>query len=224
MTTPIANSPTLSNLVSSLGIGQQSNSTPQSGDQLDMNAFLTLMTEQMKNQDPTKPLDSSQYLGQLAQFANLQGVQQLNGSMQGIASLLGQQQAVQVANLVGHTAYIKTDTAQISSDDPTVKGKVTTTTTGPVVINVKDAKGNVVRSFTVNAAGAGDTDFAWDGTDNQGQALPAGSYTFSATQGSASADIQIGARIDSVSFGAQGITLNLDGHNGVTFDQILSIG
>jgi len=209
-------------IFSQLGIAQQSNPTARSGNALDMNSFLTLMTEQMKNQDPTKPMDSSQYLGQLAQFANLQGVQQLNTGMQGIASLLGQQQAVQVTGLIGHEAMIKTNTANLT-DGKAVAGKVSATTAGPVVVNVKDAGGNVVRSFTVNATAAGETDFSWDGLDNQGNKLADGTYTFSATSGSATLDMQLAARIDSVSFSSQGIVLNLDGHDGVTFDQILSI-
>ncbi len=216
-------SPSANDVFTQLGLGQQTTSKPTSGNGLDMNAFLTLMTEQMKNQDPTKPMDSSQYLGQLAQFANLQGVQQLNTSMTGIASLLGQQQAVQVANLVGHDAYIKTNTAETTAAAPTLSAKVTTTAAGPVVVNIKDADGNVVRSMTVNATAAGDTDFTWDGLDNQGAQTAAGKYTISATQGSATADVQIAARINSVSFSAQGIVLNLEGHDGVTFDQILSI-
>jgi flagellar basal-body rod modification protein FlgD len=219
MTTPVSNS----SVFQQLGLGQQSDpSKATSGNQLDMNAFLTLMTEQMKDQDPTKPMDSSQYLGQLAQFANLQGVQQLNTGIAGIQSLMGQQESLQVADLVGHDAYIKTDSAQLEAGG-NVDGAVTMTGPGDVNFTVKDAKGNVVRTFTKTADGAGDMDFSWDGTTDAGAVAPAGNYTISATTGSTKLDTQIAAKIESVSFTSQGIVLNLEGHDAVTFDQILSI-
>ncbi len=224
MTTPTSatGSSSATSIFQQLGLGQQTTSTPSSGNQLDMNAFLTLMTEQMKDQDPTKPMDSSQYLGQLAQFANLQGVQQLNTGLSGIQSLMGQQESVQVAGLVGHDAYIQSDTAQLDAGGQ-VNGSVTATAPGDVNFVVKDSAGNVVRSFTDKAAAAGSVDFTWDGTTDAGAVAPAGTYTMSATSGSTTLQTQIAAKIESVSFTSQGIVLNLEGHDAVTFDQILSI-
>ena len=40
--------------------------------------FLALMIAQMKNQDPTKPMDQMAFMSQLAQFGTLSGVQELN--------------------------------------------------------------------------------------------------------------------------------------------------
>jgi flagellar basal-body rod modification protein FlgD len=211
-----------SSIFSQLGLSQQTPVTATSGNTLDMNSFLTLMTEQMKDQDPTKPLDSSAYLGQLAQFADLQGVQQLNTGIQGIAGLMGQQQAVQVAGLIGHEAYIQTNSAALDTGG-TESGKVTATAAGAIDVQVKDSAGNVIRDIPVTATAAGDTNFTWDGLDANGQAVPAGTYTFSAGSGTSSLSIQLASRITSVSFTSQGIVLNLEGHNGVNFDQILSI-
>lgn len=226
MPTPAPSSTTGANgsnsVFQQLGIAQQTASRPTSGDTLTMNSFLTLMTEQMKNQDPTKPLDSSQYLGQLAQFANLEGVQQLNTGVSAIQSLMGQLESVQVAGLVGHDAYIKTDSVEMQAGKP-VAGRVTAAGPGTINLQVKDSAGNVVRSFTTEATAAGDVDFAWDGNDDSGKALPSGNYTISATSGSTKLPTQIACRIDSVSFTAQGIVVNLEGHDGITFDQILSI-
>ena len=224
MTTAVTNNgSSASSIFQQLGLGQQSDpNKATSGNQLDMNAFLTLMTEQMKDQDPTKPMDSSQYLGQLAQFANLQGVQQLNTGIAGIQSLMGQQESVQVADLVGHDAYIKSDTAQLDPGGK-VNGSVTATAPGDINFSVTDDKGNVVRTFTQKADAAGDVDFTWDGTTDAGAVAPAGTYTISAVTGSTKLDTQIAAKIESVSFTSQGIVLNLEGHDAITFDQILSI-
>ena len=46
--------------------------------ELDQNEFLTLMITQLKNQDPTKPMDPAQFLGQLAQFSPVSGLADIN--------------------------------------------------------------------------------------------------------------------------------------------------
>ena len=52
----------------------------------DMNAddFLTLMVAQLQHQDPTKPMDNTEFVAQLAQFSTSTGVQELNAGFSGI--------------------------------------------------------------------------------------------------------------------------------------------
>ncbi|MGL4543653.1 MAG: flagellar hook assembly protein FlgD, partial [Polymorphobacter sp.] len=45
---------------------------------LDQSDFLALMTAQLKNQDPTKPVDNAEYVSQLAQFSAVTGISQTN--------------------------------------------------------------------------------------------------------------------------------------------------
>ena len=66
--------------------------------------FLRLMTEQLKNQDPLKPLDNAQFLGQLAQFSTVQGIDSMQGAMNSMASVMENDQALRAATLVGHDA------------------------------------------------------------------------------------------------------------------------
>jgi len=220
----MAVSPTSSSdLYSQLGIGQQQQrKRASSGNDLDMDSFLTLMTAQMKNQDPTKPMDSAQYLGQLAQFASVKGLQQLDTRLAGMSTMMGEQQAVSVSDLIGKNAFIKSDTGSRAAGGK-IDGKFTSTGSGKVTVDIKDSKGTLIREMQVDASGTGDVDFSWDGLDNGGAAAPAGEYTFSAQLGATKLDTQIASRIDSISYTANGIVLNLDGHDNVTFDQILSI-
>ena len=46
--------------------------------QADYNSFLKLLVAEMKNQDPTKPMDSTQYIAQLAQFSQVEQSVQIN--------------------------------------------------------------------------------------------------------------------------------------------------
>lgn len=79
---------------------------------LDYDAFLKLLTAQMKFQDPTKPMDSTQFVAQLASFSNVeQGIKTNNK----LDSLLVQQALNQVDGLIGKT---------VTSADGSITGKV----------------------------------------------------------------------------------------------------
>ena len=51
--------------------------------------FLLLLTTQLENQDPLKPLDPSQFLGQLAQFSTVTGIQSMQSSLEALGATLG---------------------------------------------------------------------------------------------------------------------------------------
>ncbi|KPF61723.1 hypothetical protein IP88_15565 [alpha proteobacterium AAP81b] len=55
---------------------------------LDQSDFLALMTAQLKNQDPTKPVDNSEYVAQLAQFSTVSGITESNKALAAIAAKL----------------------------------------------------------------------------------------------------------------------------------------
>ena len=66
-----------------------STTTAQKGnDDLDQADFLMLMTTQLKNQDPTKPLDGQQFMAQLAQFSTLNGIMDMKASLDSLVTLL----------------------------------------------------------------------------------------------------------------------------------------
>ncbi len=62
---------------------------------LDQSDFLQLMTAQLKNQDPTQPVDNSQYVSQMAQFSQVSGVTATNAKLDLIATKLDALVAVQ---------------------------------------------------------------------------------------------------------------------------------
>jgi flagellar basal-body rod modification protein FlgD len=79
---------------------------------LDYDAFLKLLVAQMKNQDPTEPMDATQYMAQLASFSNVEQAIQTNNKLDSLlmASALSQADAV-----LGRT---------VTSADGNVSGKV----------------------------------------------------------------------------------------------------
>lgn len=63
-------------------------SDKKANDQMDQADFLHLMTTQLKNQDPTKPLDGQQFMAQLAQFSTLNGIMEMKASLDKLVNLV----------------------------------------------------------------------------------------------------------------------------------------
>ena len=208
----------------SYGLGVDTTTRKSSLGQTD---FLRLMTEQLKNQDPLKPLDNAQFLGQLAQFSTVQGIDQMNSAMGAMASVMENDQALRAAGLVGHDALVDADSLTLPAGQG-VNGEIVATSAGPMQVDVVDGSGQVVRRMTVDAAAAGNVPFTWDGRDDAGAAAPAGTYTVRASAGTGAdaeaLDVRVAAHIDSVSIEASGLVLNLAGMGSVPLSTVRRIG
>ena len=88
-------------------------SAAASKNMLDYNTFLQLLIAEMKNQDPTKPMDSAQYIGQLASFSNVEQAVKTNAKLDAMMSSLALTQA---EGFIGRT---------VTAADDSVSGKVT---------------------------------------------------------------------------------------------------
>lgn len=146
---------------------------------LGINDFITLMTTQLKYQDPTQPQDSSQFIAQLAQFSTVSGVQEMNESMSSLVSQLKSSQALSATALVGHSVLVNGNRIT-AVEGETVTGSVSTpTATSNINMVITDASGQIVRQMTVPAVN-GESAFVWDGKDDSGKSVPTGEYEFSA--------------------------------------------
>lgn len=140
----------------------------------DLGTFLTLLTTQLRNQDPTKPMDTETLTQQLVQFATVE--QQLQGN-QTLGRLLDLQQAGQLAgaaSLVGRRVTLESERLPLQDGMAEVvlppAGRATS-----AVVEVRDATGTLLRNATV-PLGATPTRWNWDGRDMRGQARPDGAY------------------------------------------------
>jgi flagellar basal-body rod modification protein FlgD len=158
--------------------GNKTSSSTKSND-LDQNAFLKLMIAQLKNQDPTKPQDPSEFMSQLAQFSQVTSTQNMEKSIQSLTDSMRSTQVLNGTSLVGHDILSVADTDTIEAGG-TVTGAIDAPKgTTAVKIVVKDAAGTEVRSFNLKDVATGLNNFTWDGKTNTGVAAPAGQYTFS---------------------------------------------
>ncbi len=65
---------------------------------IDRNAFMQLLLAQLRNQDPMKPMEDKEFIGQLAQLNTLEEMQKLNDN---IVQLTMTQGLLQGSNLIG---------------------------------------------------------------------------------------------------------------------------
>jgi flagellar basal-body rod modification protein FlgD len=216
----------ISDFATSLGANAAGSDTKKKADSLGQADFLRLMTEQLQHQDPLNPMQNSEFLGQLAQFSTVQGIQGLQSSMDGFSSSLATDQMLRGASLVGRNVLVPSAKMSLGAEG-SVNGVVAAPDSGTVTFDVTDANGQSVRKFTVQAEKAGEVSFEWDGKDADGKRLPAGTYGVTASYGSGETkkdlSTYVEARVDSVTVGSDGVFLDLAGLGTAPMDYVLRI-
>jgi flagellar basal-body rod modification protein FlgD len=182
-------------------------------DQLGQDQFLQLMIAQLKHQDPTSPMDPADFLGQLAQFGTVTGIQDMQGSLTTLSDALRSSQILGGTNLVGREVLMSTDEAYIG-DTGSITGEVQMPQgLSSASLVITDASGQLVRRMPLPTT-QGDTAFEWDGTTDQGTRAPAGGDVVSivATAGGQTGQLQtqLVGRVNSVTIdpSTQNLTLN----------------
>lgn len=123
------------------------------------NEFITLMVAQVQNQDPLNPSDGTEYVSQLAQFAQVQSSDDMVQMMNNNQIMMDNLQVLTTAGLVGQEVAIRTDS--ISADGKTnFEGSVELSSpSNTVTIELTDATGNVT-SIPLGAQSSGKVDFS----------------------------------------------------------------
>jgi flagellar basal-body rod modification protein FlgD len=146
---------------------------------LTTNDFLTLMTAQIKNQDPLNPTDSNQFLSQLAQLSTVTGISSMNTTMSNLSSAMMSSQALSSASLVGHGIQTPADGGVLVGGRSFAGAVQVPAGASSVMLAITDPAGVVVRHIPL-AAAEGLQDFRWDGANDAGAAAPSGAYGISA--------------------------------------------
>jgi len=144
--------------------------------------FLKMLIAQMKNQDPMNPMDSTQYAAQLAQFSSLEQLQNLNTSMtQSINANLTLTQSINntlASTLIGKDVKIGSSTISNSGQSSVNLGYTLPSNAASASASIYDSMGNVVKTIDSIPIAAGDHQLSWNFTDNNGNSLADGDYTF----------------------------------------------
>ncbi|HVI54111.1 MAG TPA: flagellar hook capping FlgD N-terminal domain-containing protein [Luteibacter sp.] len=210
--------------VSGNNSSSSSSSTGQLQQQtLNQSDFLKLMVTQMTNQDPTKPMDSTQMVAQMAQFSQVAATQELQSSFDSLATNLTGDQFVRAASLVGQQVLVPSTAGKLENSSMT--GAVNVGTSGTYVnVQIKDTAGNVVRTIDLGQPDAGLAQFSWDGKSDNGAQLPDGVYQMSATSGGTAIDTFVRGKVEGVgASGTSGTYVQVAGYGGALLSQIAQI-
>jgi flagellar basal-body rod modification protein FlgD len=148
--------------------------------ELNQEDFLTLMITQLKNQDPMKPLDPSQYVGQLAQFSQVSGLSDMNKQLTALGNSLRGNQVLDGASLIGRTVIAPGDEIYLPEAQADAErgpqGLIDVPAgASSVQLVVKDSSGALVKTVALDTH-KGPQAFTWDGTTDTGAEAAAGAY------------------------------------------------
>lgn len=177
--------------------------------------FLKLLVTQMKNQDPLNPLDNAQVTSQMAQLSTVTGVEKLNTTLAAMSQSFMSSQSMQAAGMIGHSVLAAGSDLNVKDGKANSGGIDLQGNADKLTVAVKDSTGKVVRSIDLGAQTTGTVPFQWDGKTDADTVAPDGKYTFSvaATQGTdnVTANPLAQGKVTSVTLGATGISLNIEG-------------
>lgn len=192
--------------------------------------FLELLVAQLNNQNPLDPQDNGDFIAQLAQFSSLEGIEKLNDSMGDILGSVHSSQALQASSLVGRSVIFAGDQATVDTAEGLKGSVLVPQSSGNVYVTVQDGSGSVVKRIHLGALEAGNQSFTWDGTNEEGDLLPSGTYSFKA-EGAFGGETQglytmLPARVESVTLSPQGgeMLLNIAGLGTLPLSQVQIIG
>ncbi|MBI3704172.1 MAG: flagellar biosynthesis protein FlgD [Rhizobiales bacterium] len=186
--------------------------------------FLTLLTTQLKNQNPLDPLDTNQFTQQLVQFAQVEQQMKSNDQLSTLVALDKTAQSTAALAYVGATVVVDGATAPLSNGS--ANWNLNTSKPATATVTITDATGQTAYSgtFSVNP---GNQTFVWDGRGNDGRQWPEGAYKLTATGFDANKQpiaisTEVQAIVDSVDLTQTPPLLSINGQN-YTMDKIKRI-
>ena len=140
--------------------------------------FLTLLITQMQHQDPLNPTDSVEYTAQLAQFSSLEQLSNVNKNLEYLQLFQASINNAQAVSFIGKEVTALGDGIQISEGIAEACEFELSAPASGVTINIYNEAGNLVKTIEEGSMDAGRQNIAWDGTDQNGNLLEDGDYTF----------------------------------------------
>jgi flagellar basal-body rod modification protein FlgD len=148
--------------------------------------FLKLLVTQMQNQDPLNPMDNAQVTSQMAQINTVNGIEKLNGTVEGLNTQFVQLQALAGASLVGREVTLAGNKLVVEGGKA-VGGFELSGTASAVRVEVLNPAGRVVETIELGAQNSGRHAFEWTAANVPDTAATGTPHTFriTATQGAA---------------------------------------
>ena len=163
--------------------------------------FLTLLTTQLKNQNPLDPLDTNQFTSQLVQFTSVEQQLKTNEFLEAMVMSTVTGNNGQAVSYIGKTVTASGVRSELSGGS--ASWSFYADKAADMTVTVRDAAGNVVHTHRGSVA-QGESAFRWDGVGTDGKAQPDGTYSISIDARDAD------GRLVSVSTQMQGLVTGVD--------------
>ena len=179
----------------------------------DFDQFLKLLTTQLQYQDPTSPMDTTEFTNQLVQFAS---VEQQIAQSKSLESLISIQESWQTANAIN---YIGKEVDIAGKNITLVEGQgvlgyTLPSNTESTTITIKDSSGKAIRTVSGDKT-TGTHAYIWDGRTDAGVKMADGTYTFEVVAKDA------GGKAVTVSTQVTGTVTGVTNHEGII---VLEVG
>jgi flagellar basal-body rod modification protein FlgD len=206
-----------------------SSSTTGTNGTVDQSEFMQLLIAQLQNQDPTQPVQGTEFVTQLAQFAL---VQQASNQSQALSNLSTQITGLsnnQTTNLIGQTVTVSGSTASFNGTSATPVNVTLASAAANVSATITDSSGDVIQTMNLGPHAAGAMSIPWNGQTSGGGVAPVGSYTVnvSATDGSGQSvavSQNVTGVVQNVSFSQGYPELTLSSGAQAPISQLVSVG
>jgi flagellar basal-body rod modification protein FlgD len=138
------------------------------------NDFLSLLTTQLKNQDPSSPMDSNTFTSELVQFTSVEQQITTNSSLTSLIQATQGSEVIQATSVVGK--QVSLNSTQLPLQNGTGSLSFNTNSAEPVSITITNSSGVDVKDVSLTST-AGSNTYTWNGKDNTGSQLADGAYT-----------------------------------------------
>jgi len=146
--------------------------------ELDKEDFLVLLVTQLQNQNPWEPLSNQEYISQMTQFSALEQARNMNTNLSILQMYQASLNNVQAVSLIGKTIKVAGDTITLKDGKTDTSLMYELDEDGEVTVEIYNEDGEKVATKELGMQSSGEHEFQWDGTDDNGNKLPDGEYSF----------------------------------------------
>lgn len=135
--------------------------------------FMELLIAQLKNQSPTSPTDTNQFMSQVTEMSMVESMTNMEAAIGDMSSsLLSSQSALQASSMVGQNVFVESDKAMVGSGQGSIDGVLELpASASDVRVQIFDQNDTLVGTVELGQQAAGDHEYSFDSSE-----LPAGEY------------------------------------------------
>lgn len=208
-----------------MGGGRSANGVQQG---MGQDEFLRLLMTQLQQQDPLNPMDNTEFVSQLSDFASLEQLQNMSTGMEHLAFSQAANTSAQMVSFIGKDVDVSSAEVMLGETGSAPIGLNLSTDAEELEVLVKDEEGRVVRTIEAGKTEGGEVEVVWDGLDEDGNRVDAGNYSFEVTAKDADGESvdatpRMRRRVSGVSFDNGIPMLVLDGETTISLGEVLEV-